>query len=89
MLRPELGMTPPLDGARMSRRPPASAMAAVALELAAAELVHRLPPFSHALGQVTLDLTSGMTNTHLSPLSSRNSVSTALLRAPPHGHARG
>ena len=41
-------------------------MAAVALELAAVELVHHLPPFSHALGRVTLDLASGMTETNLS-----------------------
>ena len=59
----------------------------MALELAVAELVHRLPPFSHVLGQVTLDLASGMVETHLSPPSSQNSESTAVLRAPPHGHA--
>ena len=45
---------------------PASAMATVALGLIATELVHRLPPFSRALGQVTLDLASGMMKTHLS-----------------------
>ena len=44
-------------------RPPA--MATVALELVAAELVNRLPPFSHALGRVTLDLASGTIETHL------------------------
>ena len=43
-------------------------MAAMALELAAIELVRCLPPFSRALGRVTLGLTSGMTETHLSPL---------------------
>ena len=64
-------------------------MAAVALELAAAELVSHLPPFSHALGRVTLDLASGMMETHLSPPSSQNSMSTAVLRVPLHGHARG
>ena len=64
--------------------PRTAAMAAVAFELATAELVHRLPPFSHVLGRVTLDLASGMTETHLSPLSSQNSESTAALRAPPH-----
>ena len=57
-------------------------MAAVALELIAVELVHHLPPFSCALGRVTLDLASGMTETHLSPSFSRNSVSTVVLRAP-------
>ena len=41
-------------------------MAAVALELTAVELVHRLPPFSLALGRVTLDIASGMTETYLS-----------------------
>jgi len=64
-------------------------MADVALELAAAELVHRLPPFSRVLGRVTLDIASGMMETHILPPSSRNSESTAMLRAPPHGHARG
>ena len=64
-------------------------MAAVALDLAAVELVHRLPPFSHVLGRVTLELDSGMTNTHHLPPSSQNSESTAMLRAPLHGHARG
>ena len=63
-------------------------MDAVALELATAKQVHRLPPFSHALGQVTLDLASGMMETHLLLLSSRNSESTVVLCAPPHGHAR-
>ena len=63
-------------------------MAAVALELAVTELVHRLPLFSRILGQVTLDLGNGMMETHLLPPFSRNSVSTAVLRAPPHGHAR-
>ena len=69
--------------------PRVPAMAAVALELAAVELVHRLPPFSRALGRVTLGLASGMTETNLSPPFSQNSMSTAMLRAPPHGHARG
>ena len=69
--------------------PRAVTMAVVALELTATELVHHLLPFSHALGQVTLDLANGMTETHLSPLSSQNSVSTAVLRAPLHGHACG
>ena len=82
MLRPKLGMTPLLDGARTSRRSAPPAMATVALELVAAELVNRLPPFSHALGRVTLDLASGMIETHLSQPSNRNSVSTAVLRAP-------
>ena len=63
-------------------------MAAAALELAVAELVHRLAPFSRVLGRVTLGLASGMMETHLSPPSSRNSESTAVLRARPHGHAR-
>jgi len=67
----------------------AAAMAAVALELAAAKLVHRLPPFSHILGKVTLDLASGMMETHFLSPSSQNSESTVVLRAPPHGHARG
>ena len=57
-------------------------MAAVALELATADLVRCLPSFSHTLGQVTLNLASGMTETHLSPPFSRNSVSTVVLRAP-------
>ena len=64
-------------------------MAAMALELAAAELVHRLPHFSRVLGRVTLDLASGMMETHLSPLFSQNSEITAMLCAPPHDHARG
>ena len=64
-------------------------MAAVTLELATAELVNHLTPLSHALGLVTLDLASGMTETHLSPPFSQNSVSTAVLHALPHGHARG
>ena len=64
-------------------------MATVALELTAAELVHRLPPFSHVLGQVTLYLASGMIETHLLPSSSQNNVSTAVLHAPPHGLTRG
>ena len=63
-------------------------MAAMALKLAAAELVHCLPPFSHALGQVTLGLTSGMMETRLSSMFSQNRVSTAMLHAPPHSHAR-
>jgi len=42
-------------------------MAVVALELAAAELVHRLTPFSRALGRVTLGLASGMMETYLLP----------------------
>ena len=53
-------------------------MAAVALELVAAELVHRLLPFSLVLGQVTLDLASGMMETHLSPPSSQNRVTYML-----------
>jgi len=69
--------------------PPASAMAAVALELAAVELVHRLPPFSRALGQVTLGLASGMMETRVLPPFSRNSMSTTVLRALQHGHAHG
>jgi len=56
-------------------------MAAVALELATIELVHRLPPFSCVLGRVTLDLASGMIETHLSLPSSWNSESTAMLHA--------
>jgi len=64
-------------------------MATVALELAVTELVHRLPPFSRVLGRVTLYLASGMIESHLSPSSSQNSESTVVLRAPPHGHARG
>ena len=64
-------------------------MATVALELAVVELVHRLPPFSHALGRVTLGLASGMTETRLLPLFSQNSMSTVVLYAPPHSHARG
>ena len=56
-------------------------MAAVALELTAAELVHRLPPFSHVFGRVTQDLASGITETHLLLPSSQNSESTAVLRA--------
>jgi len=64
-------------------------MDAVALELATAKQVHRLPPFSHALGQVTLDIASGMTETHLLPLFSQNSMSTTVLHELPHGHARG
>ena len=44
----------------------APAMAVVALELTAVELVHHLPPFSHALGRVTLDIASGIMETHLS-----------------------
>jgi len=64
-------------------------MAAVALKLAAIELVRRLPPFSRALGRVTLGLASGMMKTCLSPAFSQNSVSITVLRAPPHGHARG
>ena len=55
-------------------------MAAVALDLAAVELVHRLPPFSRALGRVTLGLASGMMETRLSPPFSQNSVSTTVLR---------
>ena len=38
-------------------------MATVALELAAAELVHRIPLLSRVLGRVTLDLASGMMET--------------------------
>ena len=68
--------------------PRAVAMATVVLELVAAELVHRLPPFSHALCRVTLDLASGITETRLLPPSSQNSLSTAVLRAPPHGCQR-
>ena len=64
-------------------------MATAALELAAVELVHCLPPFSHALGEVTLGLASGMTETCLSPLFSQNNVGTAVLRVSSHGHARG
>ena len=63
-------------------------MAVVALELTTFELVHRLPPLSHILGRVTLDLASAMTETHLLPPSSRNSESTTVLRVPPHGPAR-
>ena len=70
-------MTLPHDGARTSHRLRAPAMAVVALELAAVvalelaavELVHRLLPFLCALGQVTLGLTNGMMETHLSPSS--------------------
>ena len=50
--------------------PRTPAMAAVALELTAVELVHRLPPFLCALGRVTLGLANGMMETHLlSPFS--------------------
>ena len=69
--------------------PRVPAMAAVALELAATELVHRLPPFSRVLGRVTLDLASGMMETHLSPPSSQNSESITVPCASPHDHARG
>ena len=58
-------------------------MAVVALELAIAELVHRLPPLSHVLGYVTLDLADGMTETCLSPSSSQNGESTTVLCALP------
>jgi len=68
---------------------PSPSRSVVALEPAAAELVHRLTPFSHALGRVTLGLSNGMMETYLSPSFSQNSVSTAMLSAPPHGHARG
>ena len=64
-------------------------MGIVALELAATELVHRLHPFSRILGRVTLHLTSVKMETHLLPSSSQNVESTAVLRALPHGHARG
>ena len=64
-------------------------MAVMALNLAATKLIRRLPPFSHAIGRVTLGLTSGMMETHLLPPFSQNSESTTVLHAPPHGHARG
>ena len=68
-------------------------MATVALELVAAELVHHLPPFSHALGRVTLCLASGLMETRLSPPFSRNNVSTTvhvaeLTDATPSPHLR-
>ena len=50
MLRPELGMMPPLDWPELVVAPRADTMATVALELAVTELVRRLAPFSHALG---------------------------------------
>ena len=61
----------------------------MALELATIELVWCLAPFSRALGRVTLGLASGMMDTRLLPPFSQNSMSTAVLCTPPHGHAHG
>ena len=42
----------------------------VALKIIVVVLVHRIPLSSCALGRITLDLASGMTETHLSLLFS-------------------
>ena len=69
--------------------PRASAIAVVALELVAVELVDHVPLYSHTFGRVTLGLANGMMETSLPSPSYQNMESTAVLRAPPCGHARG
>ena len=66
-----------------------AAIAIVALELVAVELVDRVPLHSYAFGRVTLGLADGMVETSLPSPSHWNGESTAVLCALPRGHARG
>ena len=66
-----------------------AAIAIVALELVAVELVDRVPLYSCAFGRVTLGLATDMMETALPSPSLQNRESTAVLRALPRGHACG
>jgi len=67
----------------------AAAIAIVALELIAVELVDRIPPSSRVFGRVILGLVNGMTKTSLLPPSCQNGESIAVHRALLSGHACG
>ena len=67
----------------------AATIAVVALELVAIVLVDCVPLYSHAFSRVTLGLANSMMETSLLSPSRRDRESTAVLRAPPHGRARG
>ena len=69
--------------------PHAAAITIVALELVAVELVERVPLSSHAFSRVALGLANNMMETSIPWPSRRNGESTAVLRVPPCGHARG
>ena len=66
-----------------------TAIAIVARKLIAVELVDRVPLYSHAFSRVALGLANDMMETSIPWPSRRNGESTAVLRVPPCGHARG
>ena len=69
--------------------PRAAAIAVVALEVVAIELVDYVPLYSRTFGRVTLGLANRMMETSLQSPSHRNGENTAVLRAPLRGHACG
>ena len=69
--------------------PRVAAITVVALELIAVELVDYVPLYSRAFSRVTLGLVNGMMETSLPSPSCQNGESTAVHRAPPHGHTHG